>query len=78
MTHHLDLAGPKGLVLLQGSVIEGRGVSVDEGKWLLLCLQKFYAVGEEQVERKRLLEQFSHGDGEFKVEQLLEEAEKVP
>ena len=78
MTHHLDLAGPKGLVLLQGSVTEGRGVSVDEGKWLLLCLQKFYAVSEKQAERKRLLEQFSHGDGQFRVEQLLEEAEKVP
>ena len=78
MTHHLDLAGPKGVVLLQGSVVEGRGVSVDEGKWLLLCLQKFYAVDEKQAERKRLLEQFSHGDGQFRVEQLLEEAEKVP
>jgi ATP synthase F1 complex assembly factor 1 len=78
VTHHLDLAGPKGVVLLQGSVVEGRGVSVDEGKWLLMCLQKFYGVGEEKVERKNLLEQFSQGDGGFEVERLLEEAEKVP
>ena len=77
MTHHLDLAGPKGLVLLQGHVVEGRGMTVDEGKWLLICLQKFYGGGEEKTERKKLLEQFSQGDGGFKVEELLEEAEKI-
>jgi len=77
VTHHLDIAGPKGLVLLQGSVIDGRGVSVDEGKWLLMCLQKFYGAGNEKAERKRLLEQFSQGDNGFKVEDLLEEAEKI-
>jgi len=76
VTHHLDLSGPKELVLLQGTVVEGRGISVDEGKWLLMCLQKFYG-GEEKVERKKLLEQFSQGDGGFKVEDLLEEAEKI-
>ena len=57
--------------------MEGRGVSVDEGRWLLMCLQKFYGGGEQGGEKKKLLEQFSQGDGEFKVEQLLEEAEKV-
>ena len=77
MTHHLDLAGPKGLVLLQGDVVEGRGVSVEEGRWLLMCLQKFYGGVEEKGERKKLLEQFSQGDGGFKVEALLEEAEKI-
>ena len=76
MTHHLDLAGPKGLVLLNGSVVDGRGITVDEGKWLLMCLQKFYG-GEQKEERKKLLEQFSQGDGGFKVEELLEEAEKI-
>ena len=76
VTHHLDLADPKGLILLQGTVVDGRGITVDEGKWLLMCLQKFYG-GEEKVERKKLLEQFSQGDGGFKVEELLEEAEKI-
>lgn len=76
VTHHLDLADPKGLILLQGSVIDGRGITVDEGKWLLMCLQKFYG-GEERVRRKRLLEQFSQGDGGFRVEELIEEAEKI-
>ena len=50
---------------------------MDEGKWLLMCLQKFYGGGEEQTERKKLLQQFSQGDGGFKVEELLEEAEKI-
>ena len=76
VTHHLDLADPKGLVLLNGTVVDGRGVTVDEARWLLMCLQKFYG-GESNVERKKLLEQFSQGDGGFKVEELLEEAEKI-
>lgn len=77
VTHHLDLAGPKGLVLLQGNVMEGRGVTVEEGRWLLMCLQRFYGVGEETESRKKLLEQFSQGDGQFRIEELLEEAEKI-
>ena len=77
VTHHLDLAERKGLVLLQGSVMEQRGVSVDEGKWLLMCLQKFYGGAEEKAERKKLLRQFTEGDGGFQVEKLLEEAEKI-
>lgn len=76
VTHHLDLADPKGLVLLHGNVVDGGGITVDEGKWLLMCLQKFYGV-EQKVERKKLLEQFSQGDGGFRVEELLEEAEKI-
>ncbi|RFU31227.1 hypothetical protein B7463_g5117, partial [Scytalidium lignicola] len=77
ITHHLELAGDKGLVLLQGQVMEGRGVSVDEAKWLIMCLQKFYGFGGEKAERKRLLEMFGRGDGAFRVEDLLEEAEKI-
>ena len=67
----------KGLVLLEGSVVEGRGISVEEGKWLLMCLQKFYGGEGEMGSRKRLLEQFSGGDEAFKVEELLKEAEKA-
>ena len=76
MTHHLDLREEKDLVLLQGNVVEGRGISVEEGKWLLMCLQKFYGAEGEKVERRRLLERFSEGDEGFKVEELLEEAEQ--
>ena len=67
----------KGLVLLHGNVIQDRGVSVDEGKWLLMCLQKFYGGEGEQDEKRRLLEHFSRGNEEFNIEQLLEEAEKI-
>ncbi|KAI9827607.1 MAG: hypothetical protein M1826_006269 [Phylliscum demangeonii] len=78
VTHHLDLADPKGLVLLQGQVMQDRGIGVEEAQWLLMCLQKFYGLGEHDASpRKRLLEQFSQGDGDFAVEHLLEEAEKI-
>lgn len=92
LTHHTELAESKGLVLCQGSVLEGRGVSVDEAKWLLMCMQKFYNtkpvdelggqgdrdVGQELARRRRrLMEQFSRGDAGFQVETLLEEAERL-
>jgi ATP synthase mitochondrial F1 complex assembly factor 1 len=77
ITHHLELAEPKGLVLLQGQVLEGRGVSVEEAKWLVMCLQKFYGFGGEKSERRRLLELFGRGDEKFKLEELVDEAEKI-
>ncbi|KZF26825.1 ATP11-domain-containing protein [Xylona heveae TC161] len=78
ITHHLDLADSKGLVLLQGAVVESSGVSVDDSRFLLMCLQKFYAIEDQQTPgRQKLLEQFSQGDAGFKVEELLEEAEKL-
>ena len=85
VTHHLDLAEQKGLVMLEGRVMENHGVTVEEGKFLLMCLQKFYGfeahtgtAKENAGKRKKLMEQFSGGDESFKVEELLEEAEKVP
>lgn len=97
MTHHLELSQPKGLVLCQGSVVPDRGVSVEEGKWLIMCMQKFYntktiaeieaeaaaAAAESDVgtqlqkQRRRLVEQFSQGDSNFKVEELLDQAERL-
>lgn len=85
ITHHSDLAEKNGLVLLEGRVQEDRGISVDEGKFLLMNLQKFYGfeahsdVAKDNAnQRKKLMEQFSGGDENFKVEELLEETEKVP
>ena len=90
LTHHLELAEPKGLVLCQGNVLPDRGVSVEEGKWLLLQLQKFYNIGEDleanessavgkelKRNRRRLVELFSNGSSDFKVEELLEEADRM-
>ncbi|KAI4252023.1 MAG: hypothetical protein L6R42_008146 [Xanthoria sp. 1 TBL-2021] len=78
ITMHLELMDEKGLVLMQGQVLEGRRVNVEEARWLVLCLQKFYG-GEEgdHVSRRRLLEKFSQGDETFKVEELVDEAEKI-
>lgn len=82
VTHHLDLADSHGLVLLNGSVVENRGVSVEEGKWLLLCMQKFYdygghggGIGKEK--RRGLLEKFSQGDQTFDLNELVDEAERI-
>ncbi|KAF7878899.1 hypothetical protein EAF04_000102 [Stromatinia cepivora] len=77
ITHHLELKKEKELVLLHGQVVEGRGVSVDDAKWLIMCLQKFYGPVGEQSDRRRLLEMFGRGDPAFKVEDLVEEAEKI-
>lgn len=94
VTHHLDLAESNGVVLMEGRTMENRGVSVEDGKFLLMCLQKFYgfeglmdgegsgggdAVARQNAsQRRKLMEQFTNGDEGFKVEELLEEAEKVP
>lgn len=78
ITMHLELMKEKGLVLMQGQVLEGRGVNVEEARWLVLCLQKFYGGAEgDQVSRRRLLEKFSQGDETFRVEELVDEAEKI-
>lgn len=62
---------------MQGEVRSGRGVSVEEAKWLVMCLQKFYGFGGGREERKRLLELFGRGDPGFRVEELVEEAERI-
>lgn len=68
--------------MLNGGVVEGRGVSAEEGRWLVMCLQKFYdfechggGIGKEK--RQGLLEKFSKGDQGFNLEELVDEAERV-
>lgn len=90
VTHHLEFAESKGLVLCQGSVLEGRGVGADEARWLIMCMQKFYntkptdsmqgsgSVGQELARRRRsLVERFSRGDSGFRMEEVMEEAERL-
>ncbi|KAK4038738.1 ATP11 protein-domain-containing protein [Parachaetomium inaequale] len=95
VTHYKDLMGPRegeegreeeGVVLMQGTVVEDRGVKVDNARWLVMCLQRFYGgwdgVGGEggkvrAEERRRLLEWFGRGDGRFSVDKLMEEAERM-
>ncbi|KFA62798.1 hypothetical protein S40285_03831 [Stachybotrys chlorohalonatus IBT 40285] len=71
ITHHLDLIDERGLVLMQGQVMDGRGVQPDQAKWLIMCLQKFYGGWEADqsgvegqrreraAERKQLMEWFA-------------------
>ncbi|PON24735.1 hypothetical protein TGAM01_v206243 [Trichoderma gamsii] len=89
VTHHLDLIKDKGLVLMQGQVMEGRNVQPDHAKWLVMCLQRFYGGWEQKgdeldgqrkeraEERQKLLEWFTNGDSRFSIEKLLEEAERM-
>ncbi|KAF6818576.1 f1f0 ATP synthase assembly protein [Colletotrichum sojae] len=80
VTHHTDLADERGLVLMQGKVLEDRGVKPEHAQWLVMCLQRFYgeAEGKERAaERRRLLEWFRTGDERFSVEKLMDEAERI-
>jgi len=92
VTHYKDLAQEKGVVLMQGMVMDDRGVKVDDARWLVMCLQRFYGgwelsdadgvqmskeARERAGERRKLLEWFGKGDTRFSVEKLMEEAEKM-
>ncbi|KKK14573.1 hypothetical protein ARAM_006316 [Aspergillus rambellii] len=79
ITHHLDLAEEQGLVLMHGQVMPDAGVSATEASWLVSCVQRFYDFGGQASGRKgELLRMFTRGDVEgFKIEELMEEAEKV-
>ncbi|CAA9962438.1 F1F0 ATP synthase assembly protein Atp11 [Pyrenophora teres f. maculata] len=77
ITFHQELAESHNLVLGQGLVIENRGVSVDEARWLIMCMQKFYVQTAEGKGRSELLDMFTRGDSAFQVDRLIEEAEKV-
>ncbi|KAH8686919.1 ATP11 protein-domain-containing protein [Ilyonectria robusta] len=89
ITHHLDLADERGLVLMQGQVVDGRGVKPEEAKWLVMCLQRFYGGWESEAveldgerkaraeERAKLLQWFAAGDSRFSLDKLMEEAERM-
>lgn len=77
VTFHQELAQSHGLVLGQGLVVEGRGVSIEDARWLVMCMQKFYVQTDEGRARHELLSMFTRGDSRFKVETLIDEAEKI-
>lgn len=79
ITHHLDLADDKGLVLMHGQVMPDSGVSTTDATWLVSCVQRFYDFGGQASGRKgELVRMFTRGDVEnFKVEELMEETERV-
>jgi len=56
------------------------GVTVDEARWLVLCMQRFYdstVRGDEGGRKGKMLRMFTEGDCGFKVEELIQEVEKV-
>lgn len=93
ITHHLDFAAEKDVVLMEGNVVEGRGAKVEDAQWLVMCLQRFYGgwdgqgaegqsaaddlARERAEERRKLLDWFGRGDARFSVEKLMEEAERL-
>ncbi|KAL5122017.1 hypothetical protein ACEQ8H_000233 [Pleosporales sp. CAS-2024a] len=77
VTFHQELADSHHVVLGQGLVVENKGISVDEARWLVMCMQKFYVQSEEGRGRRELLNMFTRGDNAFQVERLIDEAEKI-
>lgn len=79
ITHHLDLADSKGLVLMHGQVMPDSGVSVAEASWLVSCVQRFYDFdGEGHGRKGELLRMFTRGDVQgFKIEDLVSESETL-
>jgi ATP synthase F1 complex assembly factor 1 len=77
VTFHQELADSHGVVLGQGLVVENKGVSVDDARWLVMCMQRFYVQSEEGRGRGELLSMFTKGDTGFQVERLIDEAEKI-
>ncbi len=62
---------------LSGDSPEGRGAKMDDARFLVLALQKFYGAWGDRGEPRRLLEWFAAGDSRFTAEKLLEEAERL-
>jgi len=55
-------------------------VTVDEARWLVLCMQRFYdstVRGDKGGRKGKMLRMFTEGDCGFKVEELIQEVEKV-
>lgn len=81
ITHHLDLVDGCGLVLMNGTVLPDRGVTVDEATLLAMWLQKFYDWGDDGLgggRKAEILKMFTAGDAEgFKIEELVDEVERV-
>ncbi|EEQ34590.1 hypothetical protein McanMca71_002447 [Microsporum canis] len=83
ITHHLDFADDKGIVLMNGTVVTDKGMTVDDAQLLVLWLQKFYdweaeGAGSQGGRKGEMLRMFTSGDTEgFKVQELIDEVQRV-
>ncbi|KAF3481828.1 ATP11 [Arthroderma uncinatum] len=83
ITHHLDFADEKGIVLMNGTVVTDRGMTTDDAQLLVLWLQRFYdwgaeGAGSEGGRKGEMLRMFTKGDTEgFKVQELIDEVQRV-
>ncbi|RMZ73891.1 F1F0 ATP synthase assembly Atp11 [Pyrenophora seminiperda CCB06] len=77
VSFHRELVDSHELVLGHGSIIEGRGVSLADATWLVMCMQKFYVHTAEGKGRSELLDLFTRGDSAFQVDRLIDEAERL-
>ncbi|PHH81303.1 hypothetical protein CDD82_1047 [Ophiocordyceps australis] len=86
ITHYLDLMDERGIVLMQGQVVKGRGITPNDVHWLTMCMQRFYGSWdldseremsperrERAAKRRQIMDSFSRGDAGFKYEDLLNE-----
>ncbi|EGW30112.1 uncharacterized protein SPAPADRAFT_63732 [Spathaspora passalidarum NRRL Y-27907] len=63
----------KGVILMNG-VIENDTIPMDEAQLLVLNVQRFYGMGEQNEKKLKLLKQFTTGDDGFSTEDLIKEA----
>ncbi|KAI1849223.1 hypothetical protein JX265_008634 [Neoarthrinium moseri] len=82
VTHYWDpeVADNQGVALMAGNVVDGRGANLQDAQWLVMLMQRFYGAegAAGSGEKRKLLEEFAKGaNGEFSVEKLLEESEKL-
>ncbi|KAH9902004.1 ATP11-domain-containing protein [Xylariomycetidae sp. FL2044] len=75
LTHYADdgLAG----ALMLGQLVEGRGASLADARFLVMLMQRFYGAGAADPGKRSLLEEFGRGGEGFSVERLLEESERL-
>lgn len=75
LTFHLELAGDKDLVLMNGYVDKESGITMDEAHLLIVNLQRFYS--GKYPEKTKLLKEFNEGDANFNIDELIQQATSV-
>ncbi|KAJ3040425.1 hypothetical protein HK097_002562 [Rhizophlyctis rosea] len=75
LTHYIDLASSKDIVLMSGDIGEGANLTNGEAQNLCYQMQMFYVTGEESV--RGLVREFHEKPGEFEYGRLIEAVESL-